>query len=280
MTTPFFERRYAYVIGMLIVLAAIAVSLDAIQSPDGAEDVVVVSSDGASRTYTTTRYSFSFSYPANFYLMAPGFSEAYMFDDSLSDRARERRFQRDLNAWRAVLARINRGVVEGEGAAQRKIDVSVMDPDDFPTVEENAADCETEKRMNPHLGEDACGLMPPTSDLFAAERALIEQTKEGQTVTGLQVLVDPSLHSGLIVASDSGVRGIRTFHMGKDVGDYIPSFITYGKNGERITVMIALTQDAYPEVISRDDQTWRQTALQDPRNAALDQIISSFTFLE
>lgn len=239
------------------------------------EESVRVSKDGLMKTYRNPQVGFSFEYPATLYLQVPSFPETYFQDESLSDEQREEKFQKDQEAWRNLLTKINNGVTRGEGSNYREIDVTVMDPADLPTRAEERAHCEDLKKMNPKLPpEEACVVSSPTQEDLAEEQALIASGVIGERTPAFS----KTLLGGVIVKTDE-VRGIRDLALSSDTGDYVAMFSTYTSDGKRITLTMWLPQDARPDVISPNDAQWLQKAVSDPRNSGFDRAVFSFKLL-
>lgn len=276
-------RRYGYGAGLVVVLALVAMGLSALRP--GAlfddktrayvsEESVSVSVDGTTKTYTNPQAGFSFTYPAGFYLTTP-FPEVSQ-DVSLTDDEREEKFQNDQQAWRDVLERINGDTIErGEGAAYEAIDISIIDPANLPTREEEKERCKEERRMNPQLSlEDACAPSLATHEDLEEERLSIESGTVGEKLPDL----GKTIPGGVIVQTGS-VRGVRGLFLSPDTGVYNATFSTYTADGKRVTLSLQLVQDTYPEIVSADDLLLKQKAIDDPRNKVLDGIISSFVSL-
>lgn len=277
-------NRYGYVIGLFVLLALIVGGLLLARSNTSSdprlqayvsEESVRVSNEGFVKTYRNPQVGFSFDYPATFYLQTPSFPEGYLRDESLSDKQREEKFQNDNAAWRQLLAKINEGVVQGEGNAYKEIDVSVMDPNDFPTRAEEKENCEELKRLNPKLPpEEVCALPSPTQEDFEEEETSIKNGTVGERT----LTFSKTLQGGVIVKTDN-VRGIRDLVLSSDTGDYVAMFSTYTPEGKRVTLTMWLAQDAHPDETASDNATWLQKAIDDERNSAFDRAVFSFKLL-
>lgn len=278
------NNRYGYVIGLFVLLALIVgglllarsnTSLDPRLQAYMSEETVLLSKDGSLKTYRNPQIGFSFDYPAAFYLQTPSFPEGYLRDESLSDEQREEKFQNDNAAWRQLLAKINEGVVQGEGNAYKEIDVSVMDPNDFPTRAEEKENCEELKRLNPKLSpEEVCALPSPTQEDFEEERASINNGAVGERTPTFYKTIP-----GGVIVETSELRGVRDLVLSSDTGDYVVMFSTYTPEGKRVTLSMWLAQDIHPNEIAPGDTAWLQKATDDPRNGAFDRAVFSFKLL-
>lgn len=231
---------------------------------------------GDTQTYTDMRYGFRFSYPASFQLLPP-FFDSSLNDISLSDVEREEVFQRDQQKWKKEFEKINQGVVRGEGDGINEILVTSYAATDFPTQAQEEENCKEEQRLNPQLSpEEVCALPSITQEDIIEEETAIRTGAIGDEVS----TVYKGFPKGTIIET-KGVRGIRGLWFSPDTGDYIASFTTYTKAEERISIEIWLAQSVTTsEGRSAYDTDWRAVAENDPRNRVLDEIISSFEFLE
>lgn len=255
--------RYGYVVGILTLLACIAVGLFFVRGDFSSNDL---------KTYSNTEHGFGFEYPSSFFVSTP-LPEA-SGDTSLSDEQREELFQEDLMVWQEESKKINKGVVEKMGDDHRTIYIEVMDPVDFPTRSEGAVLCEESQRLNPGLGVEACFPNGITREDLEEEMSSI--------MTGVLGAETPVVHKvmpGGVVVEMNDIRGIRSLALSSDTGEYTAAFTTYNDRGERITLSLALVYDEHPPIISPLDEVWLQKAENDPRTKEFDDIISSFTLL-
>lgn len=278
------QNRYGYVIGLLILLVLVVGGLISARSKTSSdprlqayvsEETVRLSQDGFVKTYRNPQVGFSFDYPATFYVQAPSFPEEYLRDESLSDEQREEKSQNDTAVWRQLLAKINEGVVRGEGSAYKEIDVSVMDPNDLPTRAEEKENCEELKRLNPKLSpQEVCVVSSPTREDLQEEQDSIMSGVVGERTATLS----KTLLGGVIVETGN-VRGIRDLAMSSDTGDSVATFSAYTPDGKRITLSLWLAQDAPLDSVFSTEAERQQKAIEDPRNSAFDRTVFSFKFL-
>jgi hypothetical protein len=252
---------------------------------------VIVSADGATKTYINTKHGFTFEYPASFDLAPPWEPQsAALEDETLSAEEREAIWQQYEDEYLAELRQINGGLLKlGEGKEYREIDVTVIDPMTLPTLEEERARCaqqdalveklSAENPEGPHEGPMGC---PDEKEGVLRESVFAEQKAIAELPLGTNFnRTSNDLDDGEIIEVN-GIRGLRGMTLGSGSGAYRASFVTYNTAGERIDIDIELYLDAeeYPESVSADDTAFLEKAESDPRNEMLDQLISTFRFLE
>ncbi len=113
--------------------------------------------------------------------------------------------------------------------------------------------------------------IPTSADELKAERSTLETATTGAVVQNPY----KDAQKGRVVEGQN-IRGIysqwTSFEMG---GEYLESFTTYTKNGERITIEVRISR-TYPN----PDPEYTEQERRDDQNRTIENIISLFEFLE
>ncbi|QQR82419.1 hypothetical protein IPJ70_04050 [Candidatus Campbellbacteria bacterium] len=256
---------------------------------------------GDIKTYTDTRYGFRFSYPASFVLFPPASSEksytaierCYTKSSNEECEALFAKFsEKDNDVFQEINKDAIREYTEQQNALledisgasdsiyipRKDIRVTLIGLDEFRTKDEIPVLCQKAQPVSPDLlPDEICRLESASRELMEQEKDAILNGPIGSIVPRLYFDVMP----GGIVVESKNIRGIRGLWISTNTDYYNSSFTTYTKDGSRLNITLELVGLSGSGIIrSSYTPEQQQQAENDPRNKVLDEIISSFEFLE